>query len=143
MIRKHTPEDLESLLEIWFDAQALAHPFLSTEFLEQVKVDMRHKYMPGSNTWVYLKEGEIKGFISMMENEIGGLFVAPDAHKQGIGRQLVEYIRPQFDALEVEVFEKNEIGKAFYYKHGFELMKSYFHEGSEHEVLRLKLPGAA
>lgn len=139
MIRKHTPADLEVLLAIWFAAQSLAHPFLETSFLEQVKSDMRNKYLPGSDTWVYAQDDEVKGFISMMGNEIGGLFVDPATHKQGIGLQLVEHVKPLHGHLEVEVFEQNHIGKSFYLKHGFHQIKSYFHGDIKQQVLRLRL----
>jgi len=32
-------------------------------------------YLPNSETWVYVKSGVTVGFISMAENEIGGLFI--------------------------------------------------------------------
>lgn len=59
MIRKHEPKDLEVILEIWYEAQALAHPFLESAFVEQVKKDMREMYIPNSETWVYEENGQV------------------------------------------------------------------------------------
>lgn len=137
MIRKHTEKDLEPIMKIWQDSSILAHPFLNPEFVKKVENDMRKMYIPGSDTWVYEQNGVIIAFISMIGNEIGGLFVLPDNHSQGLGTQLVNFVKEFNDQLEVEVFEKNEIGRSFYRKAGFRITKQYIHEESGEMVLRL------
>ena len=57
------------------------------------------------------------GFISLLGDEVGGLFVAPTWHRQGIARALVDHARASRDHLELEVFEANEIGRAFWMTH--------------------------
>ena len=138
MIRKHTEQDLEQIINVWYQASTLAHPFLSSTFVDKVKSDMTNIYIPNSETWVYEKDNSIVGFISMVGNEIGGLFVLPNNHSKGIGTKLVDFIRKKHTKLEVEVFEKNLIGRAFYDKYGFERIKKYSHPESGNEVLRLK-----
>ena len=138
MIRKHTPEDLEILMSIWLESSSMAHPFLDATFVDSVKKDMCNLYMPNSDTWVFEENGAILGFISMIKNEIGGLFVTPKHHFKGIGTQLVNFTSKTHAILEVEVFEKNEIGRAFYDKIGFQFLKQYYHEESGEEVIRLK-----
>ena len=105
--------------------------------MEKVKQDMTHLYIPNSETWVYEKEHEIQGFISMINNEIGGLFVLPKYHSKGIGTQLVNFVKTKHKTLEVEVFEQNKIGRAFYNKYGFKQITQYRHEESDRTVLRL------
>ncbi len=137
MIRKHTPEDLEQILDIWYKSSTLAHPFLKTSFVNKVKDDMRNLYVPNSETWVYIENNTVVGFISMMGNEIAGLFVLPNQHSKGIGTKLVHMVSELHNELEVEVFKKNEIGRAFYNKYGFKLLNQFFHEESNSEVMRL------
>jgi putative acetyltransferase len=139
MIRKHTAKDLEQIINVWYTSSTLAHPFLSAAFVEKVKSDMTNIYIPNSETWVYEIDNSIVGFISMLDNEIGGLFVLPNNHSKGIGTELVDFIKKEYSELEVEVFEKNSIGRAFYDSYGFERIKKYTHEESGNEVLRLKL----
>lgn len=139
MIRKHTTEDLDQIWDIWYKSSTIAHSFLNNDFVEKVKQDMRNIYIPGSDSWVYEKDGEIIGFVSMIGNEIAGLFVLPNRQSQGIGTLLVDYVRKMHQELEVEVFEKNEIGRAFYKKYGFECEQQFFHEESNQELMRLKL----
>ena len=138
MIRKHIEKNLEQILNVWYHSSTLAHPFLKFEFVEKVKSDMRNIYIPDSDTWVYEKDLEIVGFISMIDNEIGGLFVLPSFMGKGIGSQLVDFIGKNHKNLEVEVFEKNKIGRAFYDKHGFQLVKEFTHQESGENVLKMR-----
>lgn len=137
MIRKHVENDLEQIIKIWYASSTFAHPFLQTAFVDKVKTDMRKMYIPNSETWVYENDLGILGFISMINEEIGGLFVLPKNHSSGIGTKLVDYVSGFHEKLEVEVFEKNKIGRAFYNKYGFELMKEFTHKESGEKVLRL------
>ncbi len=138
MIRKHVENDLEQIMNIWYESSTLAHPFLNSAFVEKVKTDMRKIYIPNSETWVYENDQGIVGFISMIDEEIGGLFVRPQNHFSGIGTKLVNYVSEFHEKLEVEVFEKNEIGRAFYNRYGFKLIKEFTHEESSEKVLRLR-----
>ena len=138
MIRKHKEQDLEQIMNIWYQSSTAAHPFLDKAFVEKVKSDMRNIYIPNSETWVFEQNNLVVGFISMIGNEIGGLFVLPDNQAKGIGTQLVNFIAKETKVLEVEVFEKNTIGRAFYGKYGFNLINEYKHDESGEVVLRLK-----
>jgi len=126
MIRKHEESDLDKILDVWYQAQELAHPFLDSVFVEKVKKDMRELYIPNSETWVFEEDETLIGFVSMMENEIGGLFVLPNHHSKGVGTQLVNFVKEFNDVLEVEVFKENKIGRAFYDKYGFKVFKEFF-----------------
>jgi putative acetyltransferase len=140
MIRTYKETDLDSLMIIWQQASVLAHPFLDDEFVKKVTKDMREIYLPNpdAKTYVYVKSKEILGFISMIENEIAGLFVNPEHHSKGIGSALVNYIKDNYDSLEVEVFKNNKIGRAFYDKYGFKKVTEHIFEQANQEVLRLR-----
>lgn len=138
MIRRREEKDNDQIMNVWHQASNLAHPFLSSDFVEKAKKDLREIYIPKTETWVYEDNNTVIGFISMLGNEIGGLFVLPDNHFKGIGTQLVNFIDELHDELEVEVFEKNVIGRSFYKKYGFEQIERYYHLESNNNVLRLR-----
>lgn len=137
MIRKREERDTDEIINIWHEASSLAHSFLKADFVEKARQDMRDVYIPNTETWVYEDDDRVIGFISMMGNEIGGLFVLPDKQSQGVGTQLVDFVKEFHNELEVEVFEKNIIGRAFYKKYGFIQIKQYYHAESGNDVLRL------
>ena len=138
MIRKYKEIEIPVLIEIWEKASRIAHPFLSEDFTQMVKKAMIEIYLPNSNTWVYENSKGIVGFISMKENEIGGLFVNPEQHSNGIGTSLVNHMKQFHETLEVEVFDENKIGKPFYEKYGFSVFKEYLMDGTNIKVLRMK-----
>ena len=137
MIRKREDKDNDEIMNVWYQASSLAHPFLDADFIEKTKKDLRDIYIPNTETWVYEDNDSVIGFISMSGNEIGGLFVLPNRHCKGIGTQLVNFVKELHAELEVEVFEKNSIGRAFYEKYGFVQIKCYHHTESKNEILRL------
>ncbi len=141
MIRKRAEKDNDEIMNVWYEASSLAHSFLEDDFVEKAKKDLRDIYIPNTETWVYEENNTVIGFISMAGNEIGGLFVLPNNHLKGIGTQLVNFVHELYGELEVEVFEKNTIGRAFYVKYGFVQMKRYFHKESNNDVLRLHYKG--
>ncbi|MCA9926278.1 MAG: GNAT family N-acetyltransferase [Anaerolineales bacterium] len=139
MLRKYQTEDLEDVLTVWATASAIAHPFLSTAFLAGERHNIATLYLPNSETWVWEAEGRAAGFISLLGNEVGGLFVDPALHRMGIGQALMDHARTLHGDLEVEVFKANLIGRRFYEKYGFVLMHELIHEETGQAALRLRL----
>jgi len=137
MIRKYKPEDTEVLIIIWRTANAFAHPFLPKAFVERVENDMRTLYLPNAGTWV-LENNEITiGFVALIGNEIGGLFLDPAFHRRGFGRSLVDHAFRLKGKLKVEVFEKNATGRRFYDEYGFVETARHLHDASGETVLTL------
>lgn len=139
MIREYQAEDLEDVLMAWEAASAIAHPFLSAEFLAVERNNIANVYLPSAETWVWESEDRVVGFISLLGNEVGGIFVDPKFHGVGIGRALMDHARGLREELEVEVFKANVLGRAFYARYGFVLMQEKVHEETGLDVMRLKL----
>jgi putative acetyltransferase len=139
MIRRYRDDDLEDVLRAWERATALGHPFLPTDFMVDERGRVTEIYLPAAETWVWEAEGRVVGFISLLGDEIGGLFVDPAVGRGGIGRSLVEFAGSTRDALEVRVFAANRVGRAFYEKCGFTLIGSGIHSETAQPELRLRL----
>ena len=82
--------------------------------------------------------GEVKGFIALVGNEVGALFLLPDSHGEGAGRALMDKAQSLHPPLEVEVFKVNLTGRKFHAKYGFDFLKETLHEPTGQQVLRLK-----
>ena len=138
MIRKYKIEDTRKILDIWQQASNLAHPFFTLEFINQEMKNIIEKYLPKAQTFVYEENKIILGFVSMLDSEVGGLFVKPEKQRQGIGKKLIVYVSKFNKELEVEVFEANIVGIKFYKKYGFKEIKEYIHQETSHKILRMK-----
>lgn len=138
MIRLYKITDLEAVLSAWENASKVGHPFLSEAFLVQERADLRELYLPNTETWVFEQDGQVIGFISLMGNEIGGLFVQPAFHGTGVGRQLMEKAKTLHPVLELEVFEANLAARQFYAKCGFVVIGEGVHQSTGQAFLRLR-----
>ena len=91
MIRKYQPEDTDAVVSIWQLASSLAHPFLNDDFMAQEATNLKTLYLPNAETWVVEENGMPVGFIALIGNEIGGLFLDPSFHGLGLGRSMVDH----------------------------------------------------
>jgi putative acetyltransferase len=139
VIREYEAGDLDGLLEVWYEASRVAHPFLSEDFLDAERRAIPEQYLPIAETWVYEDGGRVVGFIALIGDVVGAIFVAPERHGRGIGRALMDHARASRDHLDVEVFKANAIGRAFYDAYGFEVVGERMHEETGHPLLRLHL----
>lgn len=139
MIREYQVTDTDALIAIWEKGNALAHPFLPEAFVAQVAKDMRNIYLPNAETWVLEEDGHAIGFIALIGNEIGGLFLDPKLIGKGFGRTMVDHAFALKGPLRVEVFKDNEVGRPFYEKYGFVFNEEYLHEPSGAVTYRMAM----
>ena len=118
MIRPYTDHDADIVVSIWRAASELAHPFLSTSFLDAEAANVRNVYPQFAEIWVLENHGTPIGFIALIDAEVGAIFLQPEHHGRG-------------------VFKANIIGRAFYDRYGFTQVGEYVHEGSGQETLKL------
>ena len=137
-IRQYNHSDLAAVLSSWESATRLAHPFMTDEFIAQERKNVAEIYLPNTDTWVVESDGDVKGFIALMGNEVGAIFLQPEYHGQGAGKALMDKAQAIHGDLEVEVFKENSIGRKFYARYGFEQMEEKYHEPTGQQLLRLK-----
>jgi len=118
----------------------VAHPFFSEEFVEQERYNIPSIYIPNAKSCVWEIDGRVVGFVALLGNEVGALFVDPRFQRAGIRRALMDDARALRGELDVEVFKANALGGSFYAKYGFELMHEKIHAKTDFEVMRLRLP---
>ena len=139
MVRPYEDTDVSDLLKAWYSASLLAHSFLDEAFFERERNNIREAYLPKAETWVFEQEGVVVGFVALIGNEVGGLFVHADYHGRGIGRALMDHARSIRTVLGLVVFDGNKVGRAFYEKYGFRQVGEEVHEETGFMQLRLKL----
>ena len=142
-IRPYHVEDLEPVMDAWRKANAVAHPFLTEGYVSQVEREVREVYIPNAETYVIEDCGAVVGFIALLGNEIGGLFLDPSRHGRGFGRALVDYAFAIKGPLSVDVFRANEIGRPFYERYGFKLLAEERHEPTGESICKMVMACAA
>ncbi len=137
-IRRYETTDLNAVLSTWETATRLAHPFMTDEFIARERVNVAEVYMPNTETWVVEIAGNVEGFIALIGNEVGAIFLQPKHHGEGLGKALMDKAQAIHGNLEVEVFKENTIGRKFYSRYGFEFLEEKRHELTGQQVLRLR-----
>lgn len=137
-IRKYRKTDLEAVLSSWERATRLAHSFMTDEFIDQERKNVADVYLPNTDTWVVVVDGAVQGFIALMGNEVGAIFLQPEHHGKGIGKALMDKAQNLHGDIEVVVAKENPIGRKFYSQYGFKLLEEYYHEPTGQQMLRLK-----
>lgn len=140
LIRRAKVDDQADMLHIWLAASRVGHAFLGGQVLEAQREKVRDVYFGLADHWLAWDEGP-QGFIALLDNHIGGLFVDPLVHRAGIGRQLIQHAAKRLGTLTVDVYEKNVSAVAFYKHCGFELVsrKAQDEEGRDFPLLTLRL----
>lgn len=138
-IRQYRSADLDAILNVWEQATRLAHSFMTDAFIGSERQNIIDIYIPNTDTWVADINGEVVGFISLMGNEVGALFLEPKLHGNGYGAALMNKAHVLHGQLEVEVFKVNHIGRRFYDRYGFQFMQESLHEPTGQLVWRLRL----
>ncbi len=109
MIRRYRDKDSEALIEIWYTASQVATRFLSEEFLAEEREAIRKSYLPSAETWVFETEGTVAGFITLLGNEVGAIFVHPKWQRRGVGRALMDHAIDLRSFLHLDVFKENAV----------------------------------
>ena len=131
MIRACRSDDIDTLMQIWLDANLCAHSFIPktywTDHYEQVK-----HMLPQAELYVYEEErsGEIEGFIGLTEDYIAGIFVREQYRSKGIGKQLLNYAKSFKQRLSLNVYQKNERAVHFYQREHFVVQSEHTDEAT-------------
>lgn len=139
MIRRYRDKDSEALIEIWYTASQVATPFLSEEFLAEEREAIRKSYLPSAETWVFETEGTVAGFITLLGNEVGTIFVHPKWQRRGVGRALMDHAIDLRSFLYLDVFKENAVGRQFYNRYGFRFGHEHVHAQTGHIQMRFYL----
>lgn len=131
MIRTLQQKDIDKIMEIWLESTIKAQDFIPKKYWQDNYQTVKNDYIPISKTYIYEEEGEIKGFISIIEeNFIGALFVYVNYQNQGIGSKLIDYVAKNFQKLTLAVYKQNEKALNFYLKKGFTITEETINEDS-------------
>lgn len=129
MIRKFQKSDTKQVMKIWLSGNEDAHPFIPKDYW-RANYSIVEKQLLQAEVFVYETNGEIQGFIGIVERYIAGIFVHKEYRSLGIGKQLLEYVKQKYASLSLNVYQKNKLAVEFYYKENFSLMSTELDEAT-------------
>lgn len=130
MIRSFCNEDLFDVMKIWWESNLDAHSFISENYWKS-NFHIAEKLIKEAEIYVYENESGVVGFIGLNDNYIAGLFVKKCKRSQGIGRQLLNFVKSIKKDLILTVYEKNMAAVRFYKREGFNIRELHMDEETQ------------
>jgi putative acetyltransferase len=119
-IRRSLPSDEQMLIDIWLRSVRATHTFLSEDDIQHLHHLVQKGALEGLEIWVLCSDARTPiGFMGLSGPKVEALFLAPEVHRRGYGRRLLEHARNLKGTLTVEVNEQNPAAVRFYEACGF------------------------
>lgn len=139
MIRKFKEDDLNTVMQIWFETNIKAHHFISRQYWID-NYEMVKDILPKKEIYVYEDDNinQINGFIGLMDNYIAGIFVNKNNQSRGIGKQLLDYVKEIKETLNLSVYQKNIRAISFYQREQFIIQSEHIdNDNNEKEFIMI------
>ena len=126
---------MDAVLEIWIRGSLQTHGFIEESYWERQKERLRENLLSHAITAVYCDPTteRIGGFISLVENFIVALYVAPEEQGRGIGHNLHKRAKYLYPVLELSVYTENRAALSFYLREGFQIVLRRIDQATGHE----------
>ncbi|MBE6067452.1 MAG: N-acetyltransferase [Clostridium lundense] len=139
MIRELETNDINKVMEIWKHATIEAHNFINKEYWLDKYNEVKNVYIPMSKTFIYEEDNDIKGFISILNDDfIGALFVDISSQGKGIGSELIDFVKERYNKLSLDVYKNNKKAVEFYKSIGFILYEEKIDEDTNEKELIMR-----
>jgi putative acetyltransferase len=109
------------MFDVWLRSVEATHAFVSDTDLQAFKPLVRD-YLASDKTefWILCNtDGVVAGFMGMAGPIVESLFLAPEFHRRGGGRRLIQHALTRHRELTVDVNEQNTAAVEFYRACGF------------------------
>lgn len=142
MIRELQKTDIDTVSQIWLDANRDAHDFIPAEYWENNFLPVK-KMLLQAEVYVYMDEckNEIEGFVGMDQEYIAGIFVRKEARSGGIGKALLDFVKEKKQELTLNVYRKNERAVRFYEREGFQIIDRTVDKSTDEKEYLMKWKG--
>ena len=140
-IKSFEPGFRERILDIWERSVLATHHFLTAQDFQAIKHDVGGIDFSAFHVYCSLLDQRLTGFIGVADGKIEMLFIDPDFHGQGHGKQLMQFAMTELGANQVDVNEQNADALAFYEKLGFSVVERTERDdqGRPYPLLRMVL----
>lgn len=119
-IRELKENEVEYIMNLWYKETINCHSFIKKEYWDKVYEVVKKEYISTSETYVYELNGEIIGFVSLIEKEfLGAIFIKYEYQNKGYGKALINFVKENRNKIILRVYEKNKKAVEFYSRNKF------------------------
>jgi len=118
-LRPSRASDGDAVVDLWRRAVDATHDFLSAEDRRAIDAEVAG-FLPQAPLLLAVDaDDRPQGFMLIDGSHMEALFIDPEVHGQGIGRQLVEHALAEHSTLTTDVNAQNAQALGFYLRMGF------------------------
>ena len=121
-IRKANIEDINRVMDIWLQANLEAHNFVDPSYWKD-NFTLVKQEIQSADVFVVEVKNEIVGFAGLKEDYLAGIFFIQKVRHQGLGTELLNYLKNRYPQLILDVYQKNRAAVNFYQKNGFKTIQ--------------------
>jgi putative acetyltransferase len=132
VIRKLELEDMDRAAAVMRASFDNAFPVLARLHTpENDRSFFRDRIFATCQVWGYSDGNDLVGIIAFRDGWIDQLYVLPSSQRRGIGTALLRVAQNRSVTVSLWTFQRNEIARRFYKKHGFTLVRETDGSGNE------------
>ncbi len=121
------PARTDELIRMWRQSFEFGVGVLDPNPIELQREAFVSTVVPNNAVRMALLDDKLVGFIAATKESITHLYVRTENHHCGIGSRLLAWAKAQSDGkLWLYAFARNTVARAFYEKHGFEIIARGF-----------------
>lgn len=132
MIRRFENKDLDQVMSIWLQVNMESHSFIEADYWKN-NYEMVREMIPKAEVFVSEENGQIRGFIGLIDTYIAGIFVRAAEQSKGVGTGLLHTVMKSRDNLRLNVYKKNMRAVSFYQHYGFQIKNQEIDESKLEE----------
>ena len=132
MIRRFENKDLDQVMSIWLQVNMESHFFIEADYWKN-NYEMVREMIPKAEVFVSEENGQIRGFIGLIDTYIAGIFVRVAEQSKGVGTELLHTVMKSRDNLRLNVYKKNTKVVSFYRHYGFQIINQGIDESTLEE----------
>ena len=121
-IRKANKTDINRVMDIWLRANLEAHNFVDPSYWKDNFAVVKQE-IQNADVFVVEVKNEIVGFAGLKEDYLAGIFFDQKVRHQGLGTELLNYLKQRYSQLILDVYQKNLAAVNFYQKNGFKIIQ--------------------
>ena len=138
MIRRFENKDLDQVMSIWLQVNMESHSFIEADYWKN-NYEMVREMIPKAEVLVSEENGQIRGFIGLIDTYIAGIFVRAAEQSKGVGTGMLHTVMKSRDNLRLNVYKKNMRAVSFYQHYGFQIKNQEIDESTSEEEYMMEI----